>query len=175
MSADSQVIPESMWSVCYRTNKPTIEDYDEAIQELELAKVDLRWKRDGFAIPTCFVCEDSGHTAEGCHHNPLLLAREWAKATSVWQCWHCGFIATNSEEAVDHFGRSDGDAAKCLVSAAVEDAVKAERARIVALLKEEADLTPCSEDAMVTRSNARLIEADFSYEEAERLAEEEEA
>lgn len=56
----------------------------------------------------------------------------------------------------------------------VGSAILAERQRIVTALKEEADLTPCAEDAMVTRSNARLIEADFSYEEAERLAEKEE-
>lgn len=57
----------------------------------------------------------------------------------------------------------------------IAEAIFAERQRIIARLKEEADLTPCSEDAMVTRSNARLIEADFSYEEAERLLEIEEA
>lgn len=63
--------------------------------------------------------------------------------------------------------RMAGDIAK-----AIHDAVMAERARIVALLLEEAELTPCGEDAMVTRSNAFLIKADFSYEEAERLSEE---
>lgn len=57
----------------------------------------------------------------------------------------------------------------------IAKAIFAERQRIVARLMEEADLTPCSEDAMVTRSNARLIQADFSYEEAERLLEIEEA
>ncbi|TCV66312.1 hypothetical protein [Neorhizobium sp. S3-V5DH] len=57
----------------------------------------------------------------------------------------------------------------------VTGAVLAERARIVARLLEEADLTPCGEDAMVTRSNAFLIKADFSYEEAERLSDKEEA
>lgn len=112
MSAET--IPESMFSVCYRTGAPTIEDYDEAIQELESAKVDLRWKRERFALPCCFVCEDTGHTAEHCHHNPLLLAREWAKATNVWQCWHCGFVATNADEAEEHFGKSEDEVAKCL-------------------------------------------------------------
>lgn len=52
-----------------------------------------------------------------------------------------------------------------------ERAILEEREYIISKLKEEADLTPCSEDAMVTRSNARLIEAEFSYEEAERLDE----
>lgn len=109
-------IDESMFSVCYRTSKLTIEDYDEAIDELQRAKTDLRWKREGFALPCCFVCEDTGHTAETCHHNPLLLAREWGKATNVWQCWHCGFVATSAEEADDHFGKSEEETAKCLRS-----------------------------------------------------------
>lgn len=61
------------------------------------------------------------------------------------------------------------------IAKAIHDAVMAERAMIVARLLEEAELTPCGEDAMVTRSIAFLIKADFSYEEAERLSEKEEA
>lgn len=61
------------------------------------------------------------------------------------------------------------------IAKAIHDAVMAERARIIARLLEEAELTPCGEDAMVTRSNAFLIKADFSYEEAERLSDKEEA
>ncbi|SCM79906.1 hypothetical protein KL86PLE_90701 [uncultured Pleomorphomonas sp.] len=52
--------------------------------------------------------------------------------------------------------------------------IAAERERIAACLDEEAGLIPCTEDAMVTRSDARLVRADFSYEEADRLAEAEE-
>lgn len=129
MTTEAQTIDETMFSVCYRTGTLIIKDYDEAIQDLEKAKVDLRWKREGYGIPTCFVCEDGGHTAAGCHHNPLLLARAWARATEVWQCWHCGFVATNDEEASDHFGKSDDEVAKCLTSKAVEAAVAAERER----------------------------------------------
>ena len=56
------------------------------------------------------------------------------------------------------------------------ETVEAEtRERIAAALDEEADLIPCAEDAMVTRSNARLVRANFSYEEAERLEVEEDA
>lgn len=56
------------------------------------------------------------------------------------------------------------------------ETVEAEtRERIAAALDEEADLIPCAEDAMVTRSNARLIRANFSYEDAERLEAEEDA
>lgn len=61
------------------------------------------------------------------------------------------------------------------IAKAINDAVMAERARIVARLLEEAELTPCGEDAMVIRSNAFLIKADFSYEEADRLSEKDEA
>jgi len=64
---------------------------------------------------------------------------------------------------------------KLAIARAINDAVMAERARIVAGLLQEAEVTPCGEDAMVTRSNAFLIKADFSYEEAERLSDEEEA
>ena len=56
------------------------------------------------------------------------------------------------------------------------ETVEAEtRERCAAALDEEADLIPCAEDAMVTRSNARLVRADFSYEDAERLESEEAA
>lgn len=60
------------------------------------------------------------------------------------------------------------------IARAIDNAIIAERERIADLLEDEADTTPCLEDAMVTRSNAHLIRADFSYEEAERLAAEEE-
>lgn len=56
---------------------------------------------------------------------------------------------------------------------AIAAAILAERERIALCLEDEADLTLCAEDAMVTRSNARLVRADFSYEDAERMAEEE--
>ncbi len=49
--------------------------------------------------------------------------------------------------------------------------VSAERERIATCLEEEADLIPCAEDAEVTRGNALLVRADFSYEEADRLEE----
>ena len=53
-----------------------------------------------------------------------------------------------------------------------EEQIRAdEREKIAKALDEEADLIPCDEDAMVMRSCARLIRADFSYDEAERLAE----
>lgn len=78
-------------------------------------------------------------------------------------------MAAEAVEAMPHRAPFKAD-----VLEAIAKAILAERQRIIASLKEEADLTPCSEDAMVTRSNARLIEANFSYEDDERLAESEE-
>lgn len=103
---------ESMYGVCYRTGEPTVADYDDAIQALRAARRDLK-KNDHMG---CSICGDSGHSFSTCHHNPLLLARQWAQATRVWQCYHCGFIATNDEEAREHFGRTENDTAACFVS-----------------------------------------------------------
>lgn len=47
--------------------------------------------------------------------------------------------------------------------------VTAERDRIAEALDYEASVTPCAEDAVVVRDCARLVRADFSYEEAEKL------
>lgn len=55
----------------------------------------------------------------------------------------------------------------------ISDQIAAERERIAKALDEEADLSQCAEDAVVVRDCARLVRADFSYEEAERLAEKE--
>lgn len=52
----------------------------------------------------------------------------------------------------------------------VRQAVEAERGRIISALRYEADVIPCSEDAMVTEGCADLIEANFCYDEAERIA-----
>lgn len=56
-----------------------------------------------------------------------------------------------------------------LIACVAKVDIDGEKHRIANALEDEADLTPCSEDAMVTRSNARLVRADFSYDEAERL------
>ena len=97
--------------VCYRQGKPTVEDYDEAIADLTSAKEQLL----SASLMGCFVCGDSGHAVQdGCHHDPLVLARNWAAATCVWQCYHCGFVATNHSEARAHFGAGDHEQAVCL-------------------------------------------------------------
>lgn len=49
-------------------------------------------------------------------------------------------------------------------------AILAERDRIADRLDEEADMTPCVEDAVVTRGNADLVRANFSYDDAEKIA-----
>jgi hypothetical protein len=99
--------------VVYRQGALTERDYNEAIEALTEARDQLTGAGPcGFMC--CAVCEDTGHTAEDCHHNPLILARRWAGATSVWTCYHCGFVATNDQEAVDHFGTSDAEVARCL-------------------------------------------------------------
>lgn len=95
-------------AVCYRDGKPTAADYDEAIEALQRAK-----RQDECRHLCCSVCEDTGHTAETCHHNPLTLARRWAAATKVWACYHCGFVATNDDEAREHFGAHDADPSWC--------------------------------------------------------------
>jgi len=52
-----------------------------------------------------------------------------------------------------------------------EEQIRAdERERIAKALDAEADVIPCQEDAMVTRSCARLVRANFNYDDADRLA-----
>lgn len=100
-------------SACYRVHRPATEaDYREAIEALESAR---RQIFGGYRQAVgCAVCEDSGHTAEQCHHNPLLLARERAAALGTWRCWHCGFEATTQEEAQAHFGKTCDELARCI-------------------------------------------------------------
>jgi len=94
-------------SVCYREGPLTRADYDEAIEAL----INARDLTDALGCP---VCHD-GHSAAQCHHNPLVLARRWAAATNVWQCWHCGYVATNEVEARTHFGPNSGHPAECQI------------------------------------------------------------
>ena len=56
------------------------------------------------------------------------------------------------------------------VRALVREAAKAERDRIIAALNDEADLCPCAEDSVVIRDCARLVEVNFSYDEAAAAA-----
>lgn len=85
------------------------DDYVDAIQCMTLAMDQL--------IPdgrNCNICGDTDHQAFECDHNPLRLAKKWKNAVSVWKCWHCGFIATSDVQAVNHFGKTDSETARCL-------------------------------------------------------------
>jgi hypothetical protein len=53
----------------------------------------------------------------------------------------------------------------------IRSAVLAERERIAKALEDEADVTPCEEDANVTRELALLVMADFSYDRLDELKE----
>jgi hypothetical protein len=99
--------------VCYRDGPLTLADYNDAIEALTNARDQIASQERGEYQPGCSVCSDSGHTASTCHHNPLILARQWATATAVYVCWHCGFIATTSAEAQEHFGANDQEEAAC--------------------------------------------------------------
>lgn len=83
--------------------------YDTVIEDLKLARQDLIDKN----TMGCSYCGSSDHTHDYCHHNVLLLARRWAAATRVWQCYHCGYIATNDEEGREHFGLNETYPPKC--------------------------------------------------------------
>ena len=100
--------------VCYREGPPTPEDYDEAIIDLMNARNQRISMARGEFQGGCAVCGDSGHTVNGCHHDPLQLARERARQKSTWQCYHCGFEARTDEDAIEHFGRSEEEVARCL-------------------------------------------------------------
>lgn len=100
---------EEMFSAVHRAGPMTAEDYDEVIADMRRAKRALV-KGDNMG---CAVCEDSGHSAAQCHHNALRLARLWSRATGLWQCAHCGYIATNDEECRAHFGATDEDVPAC--------------------------------------------------------------
>lgn len=96
-------------SVIFRTGRPTVEDYDEAIEALQDARNQV--EPDG---ALCRVCHDGGHQAWECHHNPLVMARRAVQSSTVWRCYHCGGVFTTYEDAEEHFGKSDHEVARCI-------------------------------------------------------------
>lgn len=90
-------------SVVYREASLTMQDYEEAIGLLRDAQKQI--VPDTFG---CRVCEDTGHTASECHHNPLVMARRAAKQEDEYRCFHCGGVFIGSEAAI-HFGTSAED------------------------------------------------------------------
>lgn len=105
-------------SVVYRTGPLTDRDYDEAIEYLQEAK--------RLGITGC-PCGDSGHSAEQCHHNPLVQARRGASKETEFKCYHCGFIF-GEDDARAHFGNSESEIASCLQGTAQQMAVEAAKA-----------------------------------------------
>ena len=106
--------PELQPSVVYRTGPITVADYDEAIEALTNARKQRASMEAGEFQPECEVCGDNGHTVEGCHHDPLALARRWTQARNIWTCFHCGLVCTTEAEAREHFGTSEDEVARCL-------------------------------------------------------------
>jgi hypothetical protein len=103
-------------SVAYRTSSdrlgwPEARDYEEVIEQAKDGLAQLA--PDG---NHCNICGASGHQAMECHHSVLRLARKWVAATNVYRCFHCGFVATTDEEAVEHFGKSDEEVARCIAA-----------------------------------------------------------
>jgi len=97
-----------MSGVLYRTGLEN-RDYDEAIEAMRDAK--KQRGKEGFG---CTICHDTGHTAEQCHHNPLVMARRAVQSTRTWRCFHCGEVFTDPVKAEEHFGFSRaGSKPKC--------------------------------------------------------------
>lgn len=114
-------------SVCYRTGELTDADYDEAIEALQDAKRQA-WVRE----KGCSICTDTGHFADTCNHNPLLIARRVTQQEATYRCFHCGAEFFDSESAREHFGASEKETTACLKAtpaseSAAGDVVKRER------------------------------------------------
>lgn len=87
----------------------TKKEYRKAIKTLELAITQLA--PDG---NHCVVCEDGGHQAWECHHNPLVMSHQFWILKDHWRCFHCNVVFTDEESAKAHFGEEDYEAAVCL-------------------------------------------------------------
>lgn len=91
------------------------DDYQEAIEALHEAKVNLGNESRG-----CSICTDSGHESSQCHHNPLVMARRAVATQRSWRCFHCNEVFTDPLKAKEHFGdgeirgdKFEWDAPKC--------------------------------------------------------------
>jgi len=99
-------------SVIYRTGELNAEDYDEAIEALEEAKKQLAGV--GTYMPCCYVCHDTGHYADMCHHNPLVMVRRLLHKECHWRCFHCGVEFSDEDKAEKHFGKTEHEKAECI-------------------------------------------------------------
>lgn len=91
--------------------------YTETIEELEKALEQFRSMERGEYQPCCFVCHDTGHTAEQCwYFNPLLVMAigQIALISPFYRCYHCGAIYTDEQSAEQHFGKTPNSPAECL-------------------------------------------------------------
>src|SRR6185503_15861859 len=95
-------------SVVYRSGLITDTDYVEAIASLEAARSQL--KPNG---RNCAICGDSGHQADGCHHNPLLMARRAISYQHSYRCFHCRVVFFTDEGAREHFGEDPTTTPAC--------------------------------------------------------------
>ena len=90
-------------SIIFRPHdRPTAEDYDQVISDLQMAKTQL--EPDGLG---CILCSDSDHHAFECRFNALAMARKADQNERTWRCYHCGFCTDSYEEAEEHFGRAE--------------------------------------------------------------------
>lgn len=97
--------------VVYRNRAPTLVDYDDAIADLQAARKAIE---TGNESSGCAVCGDGGHGVRECHHNPLVIARRYARERNAWRCYHCGYVVTTDEQAREHFGDKETEIALCL-------------------------------------------------------------
>ena len=80
----------------YREAPLTVEDYDEAIEDLEVARESLA--KHGYAC----ACGDCG--LNNCRHNPLAMARFVVTMLQLFRCYHCGATFEGGKAADEHFG-----------------------------------------------------------------------
>jgi Lar family restriction alleviation protein len=94
-------------------------------------------------------------------------AVEARKGVTLWyvRCHGCG---ASGPTARDERSALSAWNARATAQSEVDAAAKRERERIIAALFQEAENTPCDEDAKVVRDCAELIRSDFSYEAVEQ-------
>jgi hypothetical protein len=80
----------------YRESPMTVEDYDEAIEDLEAARDCL--EQNGYSC----ACGDCG--MNDCRHNPLAMARFVVTKLKLFRCYHCGETFEGGNDADEHFG-----------------------------------------------------------------------
>jgi len=92
----------------YREGPLTLEDYDEAIEDLRTARNNLE------EIGIACACGDCFHG--DCLHNPLAMARLIKLRPIKYRCFHCGAVFSDKEEneAREHFGISRSELPACL-------------------------------------------------------------